>query len=123
MMPFSGQASFCFDCEYSAQEVWGLGFRNVPESSSGTIRIAYCLALLGFRVTLFRIPFPTGSEETIKKSVIELQISRESLISLSRRCGAEGSLRQICISSRRSLYLILAPYIQLVPGGRFTQLS
>ena len=39
MMPFSGQASFCFDCEYSVQEVWGLGFRNVPESSSGTIRI------------------------------------------------------------------------------------
>ena len=30
---------FCFDCEYSAQEVWGLGFRNVPESSSGTICI------------------------------------------------------------------------------------
>ena len=28
MMPFSGQASFCFDCEYSAQEVWGLGSRK-----------------------------------------------------------------------------------------------
>ena len=27
---------FCFDCEYSAQEVWGLGSRNVPESSYGS---------------------------------------------------------------------------------------
>ena len=39
MTPFSGQASFCFDCEYSAQEVWGLGFGNFPVSSCGTICI------------------------------------------------------------------------------------
>ena len=31
MLPLSSQASFCFDCEYSAQEIWGLGLRNVPE--------------------------------------------------------------------------------------------
>ena len=30
MMPFSGQASFCFDCEYSAQEVWGCRIVRFP---------------------------------------------------------------------------------------------
>ena len=29
-MPFSGKASFCFDSESSAQEVWGVGFWNFP---------------------------------------------------------------------------------------------
>ena len=29
-MPFSGQASFCFDCEYSAQEVWGCRIVRFP---------------------------------------------------------------------------------------------
>ena len=57
MMPFSGQAFFCFDCEYSAQEVWGLGLRNFPVSSNGTI----CIANLWSELDVdMRLVYPTS---------------------------------------------------------------